>query len=512
MQRNELKPSVREIETGGVSKDSQGRYEVLYNTLLEAIPSSVLLIDRGLRVISANRNFLEKARHSASTAIGARLEDVLPSAMLDNVDIGRRVHQVFEKGEATLGERMVYQAPGVPMRIYYYRVLPFRWKGSIESIVLLMDDVTEQVHLSEQIRRVERHLASVVQSASDIMLSTDVEGRILTWNTAAEKLSGYPSDHMRGQYFFAYCGPEHQEEVKSLFRRMQFELNPMAAEWTLLSEDGSVVPVSWVLSSMKDDMGRTTGVVAVGRDLTEHRKLERQLLQSQKLAALGVMAGGIAHEIRNPLAVCASAAQFLLDDVVTAESRRECATRIYAAIHRASVIIENLLRFARPAGQVEMKHTDLVSVLRDTVALVVNQAKVQKVEMDCSFPANPLVIDGVANLLQQAFLNLFLNALNAMPNGGHLSISVKEEGGALLVWVADDGCGISPADIDSIFDPFYTTSAPGKGTGLGLSLCYSIIKQHLGSIEVDSIEGKGSTFTVILPRCFSNSIGGKSHA
>src|SRR5271157_3349385 len=113
MQRNELKPSVREIETGGVSKDSQGRYELLYHTVLEAIPSSVLLIDRGLRVISANRNFLEKARHSASTAIGARLEDVLPSAMLDHVDIGGRVHQVFEKGEATLGERMVYQAPGV---------------------------------------------------------------------------------------------------------------------------------------------------------------------------------------------------------------------------------------------------------------------------------------------------------------------------------------------------------------------------------------------------------------
>src|SRR5208337_3203312 len=106
----------------------------------------------------------------------------------------------------------------------------------------------------------------------------------------------------------------------------------------------------------------------------------------------------------------------------------------------------------------------------------------------------------------------FLNALNAMPNGGHLSISVKGEGGALSVRVVDNGCGISPADIDSIFDPFYTTSAPGKGTGLGLSLCYSIIKQHLGSIEVDSIEGKGSTFTVRLPRCSSNSIGGESRA
>lgn len=484
-----------------VSTAAPGRYEVLYEMLLDAIPSSVLVIDQTLRVVSANRNFLERARRLRSTTIGSRLEDVLPPVILDHLDIARRIRQVFEKGEPTLGERMVYRAPGVPMRTYYYRVLPFSWTGLIENVVLLMDDVTEQIQLGEEMRRVERHLASVVQSASDIVLSTDTEGRILTWNTAAEKVSGYLSEQVKGQFFFACCSPDHQEELKSLFSRMEFQQSPAAGEWNLVTKERTVIPVSWILSPMKDDMGRTVGVVSVGRDLTERRKLERQLLQSQKLAALGVMAGGIAHELRNPLAICASAAQFLMEEGVTAEFRQECAAKIHAAIQRASVIIENLLRFARPGGQIEMKPTDLVSVLRDTVALVANQARLQNIELVCSFLAGCLLVNGVANLLQQAFLNLFLNALDAMPSRGRLSVSAERDEGMVSVRVADTGCGISQADIDSIFDPFYTTSAPGKGTGLGLSLCYSIVKQHLGSIEVDSVHGKGSTFTVRLPSC-----------
>jgi PAS domain S-box-containing protein len=482
-----------------VANASPGRYEVLYEMLLEAIPSSLLVIDQALRIVWANRNFLEKARRPRSTTIGMHLEDVLPPVILDQLDMARRIRQVFEKGEPTAGERMTYRAPGVPMRIYYYRVLPFCWKGSVENVVLLMDDVTEQIQLSEEIRRVERHLASVVQSASDIVVSTDTAGRILTWNTAAEKISGYSSEEMKGQFLFARCSPEHQEEMKSAFSRVKSQQNPAVEEWNLITKDQRGVPVAWVLSPMKDDDGETVGMVAVGRDLTERRKLEKQLLQSQKLAALGVMAGGIAHEVRNPLAICASAAQFLMEDSVTAEFRRECAAKIHAAVQRASAIIENLLGFARPAGQIEMKPTDLVSVLRDTVALVANQAKVQNVALACRFPDGCLLIEGVANLLQQAFLNLFLNALAAMPNGGRLSVSAEQNNGTVSVCVADTGRGIPPADIDSIFDPFYTTSAPGKGTGLGLSLCYSIIKQHLGSIEVASIPGQGSTFTIRLP-------------
>jgi len=242
------------------------------------------------------------------------------------------------------------------------------------------------------------------------------------------------------------------------------------------------------------------GIVAVGRDLTEQRKIEAQLLQSQKLASLGVMAGGIAHEIRNPLAVCNSAAQFLMEDDLDPDFQKECAAKIRAGIQRASIIIENLLRFARPsAGDINMTKVNIISLLEETLTLISNQAKIQKIIIQTEFPQNPLLVNGFASLLQQMFMNLFLNAINAMPDGGSLNINVANPNTQVAISVADTGCGIPKPDIDNIFDPFFTKTSVGKGTGLGLSICYSIVKQHFGTIEVDSVEGKGSNFTVRLP-------------
>jgi PAS domain S-box-containing protein len=169
---------------------SKDRHEKLFETLLETIPSSVLLIDRDMRIVLANRNFLQKSRRRRTEAIGRKLGEVLPAAIIEYMDISSRVRQVFENGRATRGERLVYRAPGIPMTIYYYSILPFSWRGHVENAVLLMEDVTEQVRLSEEVRRAERHLASVVESATDLVLSTDAEGRVVTWNTAAERLSG----------------------------------------------------------------------------------------------------------------------------------------------------------------------------------------------------------------------------------------------------------------------------------------------------------------------------------
>jgi len=484
----------------GVSyDDSSGQHERLYNMLLEAIPSSVLLIDRDGRIVSANRNFLEKSRRSISDTIGHRLDDVFPSGIIDYMDLKRRIHRVFEENQPTTGERLTYRAPGLPMRIYYYRILPISWKGNVESAMLLMEDVTEQVRLGEDVRRAERHLASVVESASDIVLSTDTEGRILTWNTAAEKLSGYGVDEVKGRFFFEFCEKGHHEQMKSAFSKMQRGSKSDTAEWSLITSSGPPIPVSWVCSPMKDDLSRTVGIVAVGRSLTEQRKLEVQLLQSQKLSALGVMAGGIAHEIRNPLAVCSSAAQFLMEDDIAPEFRKECAERIRWGVQKASAIIENLLRFARPGVMTDLEHIDLLSLLKETLTLINNQARLQKVELVTDFPGEPMLVEGIPSLLQQVFMNFFLNAIDAMPSGGTLTVSAEKNDREALIRFADTGCGIGREAIANIFDPFYTTSPVGKGTGLGLSLCYSIVKQHSGIIEVESVEGKGSTFIVRLP-------------
>jgi PAS domain-containing protein len=197
------------------------RYQKLYAMLLDAIPSSVLLIDQAMRIVSANRNFLEKSRRSMADTIGLRLEEVFPPVILDYMDISRRIRQVFERKEPTTGERLTYRAPGIPLRIYYYRILPFTWMRKVENAMLLMDDITEQVRLSEEVRRVESHLASVVESASDIVLSTDTAGVILTWNTAAEKISGYTFEEVKGCFFFEFFAADHQGEVKQIFASMR---------------------------------------------------------------------------------------------------------------------------------------------------------------------------------------------------------------------------------------------------------------------------------------------------
>jgi PAS domain S-box-containing protein len=475
------------------------RYGKLYAMLLDAIPSSVLLIDAQLHVVSANRNFLEKARRAESDTLGQRIDAVFPPLILDHMDLARRVRNAFERGEPTRGERMTYRAPGLTTRIYYYSLIPFTWKGTVEHVMLLLEDVTEQVRLGEEARRAERHLASVVESASDLVLSTDVDGRILTWNAAVERVSGYTGDEVRGRLFSEQCSAPQRALVKQEFARARSGREFGTAEWDLVTKPGALVPVAWVGSAMKDDLGRVVAIVVVGRDLTERRKLEAQLLQSQKLAALGVLAGGIAHEIRNPLAISSSAAQFLLEDPNDPEFRRECAEKVQAGIQRASVIIENLLRFARPGSRTDAEPVDLVSAVRDAAALVVNQARVQQINMVVELPPDAVRVSGVPSMLQQVFMNLLLNAVNAMPGGGLLRVGVERAGPEGHVRITDTGLGIPAQEIDKVFDPFYTTRPVGQGTGLGLSICYSIVKQHFGAIEVESVEGQGSTFTVRLP-------------
>ena len=465
---------------------------------MDAIPSSVLLLDENLCVVLANRNFLEKSRRTAGATDGRRLAEVFPEVILAEMGLEQQIRNVFRSSHATQGKRLTYRAPGVPIRVYYYSVVPVNWAGQVDHVLLLMDDVTEQTRLGEEIRRMERHLASVVESASDIVISTDTEGNILTWNKAAQRTTGYSIEELKGRPFFDYCEPAGATGVRKLLSKGASGESSNRIESNLKTKDGRWRAVSWVFSQMMDDVARTVGFVVVGRDLTEQRKFELQILESQKLAALGVMARGIAHEIRTPLAVSSSAAQFLTEDDLTSEFRRECAEKIHSGIRKASTIIENLLRFAHPSADKSKTPLDLLRVMKEALTLVDSQAKVQNIEIRTHFPPEPCQVLGVPSLLEQVFINLLLNAINAMPNGGTVDIFAEQTAGEVLLRVTDTGEGISQEDLDKIFDPFFTRAPLGKGTGLGLSICNSIVDQHGGTISVESQSGKGSTFTVKL--------------
>jgi len=477
-------------------------HEKRYRMLLATIPSSVLSIGPRLEILTANENFLKKAGRSEQETLGKKLNDALPPGIVERINLEEQARRVFATGEPIHGEQMRYRAPGVPLRIYYYSIVPLTWDGDVQEAVLLMDDITERIRLSEEIRHVERHLASVVESATDIIVSTSPDGKVLSWNRAAERISGYATEAVEGRFFFDLLTPESRQTAKKAFNDINALETLTQPEWKLASKGGGEIEVSWVFSTMKDDSRNIVGVVAVGRDLTERRELESELLRSQKLAALGVMAGGIAHEIRNPLAVCNSAAEFLMEDDLSPEFVRECAERIQKGVQRASLIIENLLRFARPSGEGRTERIELQCSLENALVVVANEAKLQKVKVKKEIPSQSIWVKGNENLIQQMFLNLVFNALKAMPDGGELTVGVvRTDEGNALISVADTGCGIPAERLDKIFDPFYTTRAVGEGTGLGLSLAYSIARQHSGNIEVDSAEGKGATFTVRLPVC-----------
>lgn len=475
------------------------RGEQLYNVLTSLVPSSVLVIDRNLRVVSANGHAHWKLRRSLGDMRGKSLDQVLPRLLLEKTDLPNRIQWAFQTLLDVRLKRMTYREPGGSLRVFYYSIVPIVDEGSADEAIFVLEDATDRTRLSEEIHQAERRLASVVDSASDIIVSTDAEGRILSWSHAAQASTGYALQEVKGRFLYDLLATEDQPLLKAGYRDCRCLERLWDPEWSLRSADGREIPVCWAFSAMKGEGGTVAGIVAVGRDLRERRRMEAEVLHAQKLAALGVMAGGIAHEIRNPLAVCSAAAQFLMEDDLSPEMTRECAERIVRGIHRASFIIESLLRFARPSAQENLVRLDLAAALVEAIGLAANEGRAHKVNVIRRLPGKPVCIKGDEDMLEHMFLNVFFNAFKAMPEGGTLHVSLARKNGKAVVAIRDTGGGIPKENLDKIFDPFFTTSPVGEGVGLGLSLCYSIAKQHGGCIDVESVEGAGSTFTIRLP-------------
>ena len=245
---------------------------------------------------------------------------------------------------------------------------------------------------------------------------------------------------------------------------------------------------------------------AVQRELAERRQAEAslrqsqaQLLQSAKMASMGVMAGGIAHELRNPLGIISANTGLLMEHPDELELRSQCAQKILAATQRASLIIESLLKFARPQGE-HVRKVNLHTVMDETFALLGHQMLLQQVTWVKEYQPDLPSVQGNPELLQQVFTNLILNACHAMPNGGTLTVGTRTaKGNQVEIWFKDTGRGIPAELLQKIFDPFFTTMPAGKGIGLGLSVSYSLIQQHRGTIEVESRVGQGTLFTIWLP-------------
>jgi signal transduction histidine kinase len=241
-------------------------------------------------------------------------------------------------------------------------------------------------------------------------------------------------------------------------------------------------------------------ILLVFENVTEQQRLESRLTHGATMESLGLMAGSIVHELRNPLSIIGTSAQLLLCEDELPYLARECARRIEQATRRADRIIENLLQFARPASGQCHAICNLNTVIEESMSLLTHQFLRHKIQLELALDGNLPGLRGNSQLLQQVFVNLATNATQAMPDGGQLRIATGQDAqGRLWATVCDTGCGMDQAQQQQIFEPFYTTRRKGEGNGLGLLLCQRIIRQHGGRIHVSSEPGSGSSFEISLP-------------
>ncbi|HWQ09322.1 MAG TPA: ATP-binding protein, partial [Holophaga sp.] len=246
-----------------------------------------------------------------------------------------------------------------------------------------------------------------------------------------------------------------------------------------------------------DNALKPYGTIIVFEDITDKIRLQQQLLTSEKLASIGLLSAGVAHEINTPLTGISSYVQ-MLQKKLTDTHYAQILEKVEAQTDRVAKIIKNLLTFARSPSDAAFQRVDLKQSLEEILSLIDYKLKNMNIRLVLDL-ANVPPIYAQGERLQQVFINIILNALDAMPGGGELGIRLTLENGAEIVRISDTGTGIRPEHRSRIFDPFFTTKGVGKGTGLGLSISYAIVKEHDGRIDVQSEVGRGSTFSITLP-------------
>jgi two-component system NtrC family sensor kinase len=340
---------------------------------------------------------------------------------------------------------------------------------------------------------------NIVESINVGVMALDMEDRIESWNAQMEVMYAVPRWQTLTQPLKNVFPKEFVEE----FDRMRQDAGIRNLyKFRLQTPAGEVRTVNVAIAPLVTRKFQVIGRLVIMDDITERVELEAQLSQADKLTSIGLLAAGVAHEVNTPLAVISSYTQMLGKQLQGDPQKAGLLEKITRQTFRASEIVNNLLNFSRTSGS-EISDVDVNKVIADTLALLEHQFKVARVEVQNELTSTLPAIQGNPGRLQQVFLNLFLNAKDAMPGGGTLRVATLN-GESVSVCVSDTGSGIAPENIHRIYDPFFTTkTAPGvgqnRGTGLGLSVTYGIIQEHAGKIRVESRPGEGTTFILDFP-------------
>jgi signal transduction histidine kinase len=269
-------------------------------------------------------------------------------------------------------------------------------------------------------------------------------------------------------------------------------------KFPMRSRDGRNLVVNVSMAPLVGKSGNRIGRLILFDDVTQRMRLEEQVFQNEKLTSLGLLAAGVAHEVNTPLAVISNYIQMLAKQLPAGDPRQQLIEKVVKQTFRASEIVNNLLNFSR-TGAAEFTEVNLNAVVEEVLTLVAHPFRTGQVQVTRNLQQELPAVLGSNNKLQQVFLNLFLNARDAMPSGGIVEIRTAAHNGSVEVEIIDSGSGIAREDLNRIFDPFFTTKSSGRGTGLGLSVSYGIVKEHAGKVDVRSTPGKGTSFRLEFP-------------
>jgi hypothetical protein len=339
---------------------------------------------------------------------------------------------------------------------------------------------------------------NILESMDSGILVLDLEGKVMRWNRAMEALYGKRREEALGRPLDEVFPEAFLDALRGSLVLDEHEEIANIYKLHLPTALGQGLMVNVSVAPFQVGSGERLGTILILEDVTARVRLEEQLQHSDKMASIGLLAAGVAHEVNTPLTGISSYTQMLRAQTGADDPRSPLLEKIEKQTFRAAKIINHLLNFSR-SGSAEFESIDVNKILGDVLSLLEHQLDRSRIVVRRELSIDLPLVRGNGNRLQQVFFNLILNARDAMPSGGWLSLSTEADGDTVIVEVKDTGHGIRREDIKRIYDPFFTTKGTSRGTGLGLSVSYGIVQEHGGAIFVDSTPGTGTTFQVALP-------------
>lgn len=474
----------------------------IFEPLIDSMEVAVFILDCAGAIHRVNRYFLRQYPWAMEDLIGQNIFELMP----DLEDLG-----VKEKFDQIIEERRILELKNLQRKNKLGQDVMFNLKGipimegeAVKGVLALMHDITEKRTLESQVAETEEYLQNLINNANDIIYTLDVDGHITFLNKMGQDITGYKVEPEQEAHYTAYVIEKDLAKNERHFREA-LKGKPQRYATTIIAMDGKLVSALLNITPIhKGD--KVIGVLGIARDITERKQMEAQLLQASKMAAIGELAAGVAHEINNPAAIISGTAEQLefiikecgdrADDIKERLLRHVSMIREQAT--RCKRITQGLLNFARRT-EVHTTDVNVAKLIRETVALVENRALSEKKEIETRLPKDLPAFEADPHQLEQVFLNLVNNALDAIDAHGTVTIQARAEHKSIIIDVTDNGSGIAEEDLKRVFDPFFTNKPVGKGTGLGLSICFGIVERMNGKITAESIPGCGSTFTVRLP-------------